>query len=72
MLLKKPKGLLCPSCGSEEIAEIQYGMPALTKELEDAIANHKITLGGCGIYDGMPQWACNACWHKFGEIRIPE
>ena len=72
MLSKRPEGLSCPSCGSKDIAEIQYGLPAITDELEEAIANQEITLGGCGIYDGAPQWACNACRHKFGEIRIHE
>lgn len=69
-LPKRPKGLLCPSCGSDDIAQFIYGLPALTKALEKAIADRKVTLGGCGIYDGAPQWACNTCHRKFGALRI--
>ena len=70
ILPKKPEGLFCPSCGSEDIALFLYGLPAVTKELKKAIADGKVTLGGCGLYDGAPQWACNACNSKFGELRI--
>lgn len=38
-LPEKAEGLLCPSCGSEDIAMILYGLPAITEELEKAIAN---------------------------------
>lgn len=42
---KLPEGLLCPSCGAKDIAVILYGLPGITKELEKAIENRKITLG---------------------------
>ena len=71
-LPKKPEGLLCPSCGSEDIALFLYGLPAITEELEKAIEDRKVTLGGCGLYDGAPQWDCNACNSKFGELRTRE
>ena len=69
---KLPEGLLCPSCGAKDIAVILYGLPGITKELEKAIENKKITLGGCLVYDGAPQWVCNACNRKFGEFRTCE
>ena len=69
ILPEKPVGLLCPSCDSSDIAVIVYGLPAMSKEMEKAIADKKITLGGCMIYDGTPQWICNSCGHKFGELR---
>ncbi len=70
-LPKAPKGLTCPACGSKDKAVILYGLPPLSEELEKAIAQGQVTLGGCLIYDGAPQWVCNACDNKFGELRIP-
>lgn len=64
---KKPEGLLCPSCGSEDIAVILYGLLAITEELEKAIADQEVTLGGCCVDDDSPRWVCNACRCKFGE-----
>jgi hypothetical protein len=61
-----PKGILCPYCGAKNIAVILYGLPATTGKLEKAIEKKQVTLGGCGIYDGAPQWVCNSCHLKFG------
>ena len=68
-LPKKPEGLSCPSCGSEDIAMILYGLPAMTEELKKALANQEVTLGGCLVHSEAPQWVCNACTHKFGELQ---
>ncbi len=65
-----PKGLTCPSCGSNNIAAILYGLPGLNDALERAIKSGQVTLGGCGIYDGAPEWVCNNCAQKFGEIKL--
>jgi hypothetical protein len=62
---KAPVSLTCPSCGSGDIAVILYGQPALSDELEKALAKGQVTLGGCLVYDGAPQWVCNTCKHKF-------
>ncbi|MBW1744171.1 MAG: hypothetical protein JRJ47_12220 [Deltaproteobacteria bacterium] len=72
LLPKKPEGLSCPSCGSEDIAMILYGLPGMTEELEKALANKEVTLGGCMVHDDAPQWACNACSHKFGKLETAE
>jgi len=69
-LPKAPEDLNCPSCGSSEIAVILYGLPALSEELEKAIAERQVTLGGCLVYNGAPQWVCTACNDKFGDLRI--
>jgi DNA-directed RNA polymerase subunit RPC12/RpoP len=66
---KAPKGLTCPECASKDIAVILYGLPALSGKLEKAIAEGQVTLGGCLVYDGAPEWVCNACGNKFGELR---
>ena len=71
-LPEKPHALKCPSCGSKDIALILYGLPAIDEKLEKLIAKREMTLGGCGIYEGAPQWACNACSFKFGELRTRE
>jgi len=59
------EGFSCPTCGAKDIAVILYGMVSITEELAKAIANQRVSLGGCGIYDGAPRWVCNACNRKF-------
>jgi hypothetical protein len=71
-LPKKPEGLSCPSCGSEDIAMILYGLPGMSKKLKRAIENREVTLGGCLIHDEAPQWVCNECSHKFGKLQVAE
>ena len=71
-LPKTPEGLSCPSCGSKDIAMILYGLPGMTEELEKAIANKEVALGGCLVHDEAPQWVCNACSHKFGKLQVGE
>jgi hypothetical protein len=70
-LPRKPEGLSCPSCGSKDLAVILYGLPAMTEELKKALANQQVTLGGCLVHSEAPQWACNTCGHKFGELPSP-
>ena len=43
-----------------------YGMPAFDDELEQALADHKIVLGGCCINDANPQYHCFHCDKDFG------
>lgn len=69
-LPKAPEDLHCPSCDSLNIAVILYGLPALSAELDKALADQQVTLGGCLVYDGAPQWLCTACNNKFGALRI--
>jgi hypothetical protein len=53
----------CNKCGSEDIAEILWGMPQFDKELQKLIDAGKIVLGGCCIRgDGLDAvWRCNSC-----------
>ncbi|MHC4945512.1 MAG: hypothetical protein ACYTG7_21070 [Planctomycetota bacterium] len=69
---KRPRDLTCPSCGSQDIAEILYGLQDWSRKIQKAVEEKKITLGGCMIYEGMPRWACNACQEKFGGMSIKE
>lgn len=65
----KPDGIVCPNCKSSDIAEILYGLPTISRALKKAIEEKKVSLGGCLIYAGAPQWVCNKCSFKFGEIQ---
>lgn len=56
----------CPECGSGNIAEILFGMPAFDKELERALDEGRIVLGGCCITGEDPEWHCNDCGCEFG------
>lgn len=57
----------CPKCGSENIAEIFWGMPAMDEDLERRIEEGKIVIGGCCITGFAPDWHCNDCGCEFGE-----
>lgn len=57
----------CPRCGSNDIAEILRGLPVYSIELEKAIADHKIILGGCCITGNDPSAHCNSCGKDFGK-----
>ena len=53
---KPKKKRKCPACGSESIAEIMYGMPVNTPELQEALSEGKLSLGGCWVSDASPRW----------------
>ncbi len=57
----------CPRCGSKDVAEILRGLPVFSEELEKALADHKIILGGCCITGNDPSAHCNACGKDFGK-----
>jgi len=65
------KGVLeklnCPNCKSEKIALIFWGYPNLDAQLQKAIDNKKIMLGGCMVTDHDPKWECTSCHHRWGE-----
>ena len=52
-----PEPTRCPECGSREIREITYGLPA---EPPDPELFH---VGGCVVSDA--QWHCSACGHEW-------
>lgn len=57
----------CPECGSENIAAILYGLPAMTEELRTAIGDGKMVLGDCYMRSdgGDPEFICNNCGASF-------
>jgi len=58
----------CVHCGSNQVAEIVYGMPALTLEIKRELEAKRIILAGCMIYDKAPQWHCHQCGCDFGHF----
>ncbi len=57
----------CPRCGSSDVAEYLWGMPAFSEQLEKDMADHKIILGGCCVTGNDPSAHCNACGKDFGK-----
>lgn len=57
----------CPKCGSEKVAEILWGMPAYSEELQYDLDEGRVVLGGCFVgEDGEdPFWHCTSCGHEF-------
>ena len=51
----------CPACGSPRLARILYGLPDFCKDLDDALAEGTVTLGGCLVTGDDPQWKCLGC-----------
>lgn len=51
----------CPSCGGKKIADILWGMPDFSPELEDDMEKGRIVLGGCVVTGDDPEWECTAC-----------
>ena len=58
----------CPNCGSTNIAEILWGLPAFTEKLKERLDEGKVVLGGCCISDDDPKYECNECKHRFGPV----
>ena len=54
----------CPACGSPRIARILYGLPDFSKDLEEALSEGTVTLGGCVVTGDDPEWECLACGQK--------
>ncbi len=55
----------CPKCGSNDAANILYGLPDFTDELKREIDAKRVVLGGCTVFGEDPQWHCNKCHHEW-------
>lgn len=62
------KRIKCPYCGSNNTAEILYGMPAYDRELESKLKRKELILGGCCIGINEPQMHCNSCKKDFATM----
>ena len=56
---RKPRK--CPLCGSDRIAVILYGLPALSEGLMEDLEADRIRFGGCCTTDDDPAWQCVEC-----------
>lgn len=68
----KHDNLRCPACGSDNVAEILWGMPAFTEELEKELDEGNVVLGGCCITPDDPKYECNECRCRFGRSEFAE
>jgi hypothetical protein len=64
-VVKEPRRTQCPSCRSDNVAEIVYGLVSLDQELNEALERGRVVLGGCEVTDHDPKWHCNACGAEF-------
>jgi hypothetical protein len=51
------------------VADILYGMPAFSRQLEKDLEAGRLTLGGCCVTDDDPQWQCADCETELYRIR---
>lgn len=65
--------MICPKCGSELFAKIQYGLPPfdddfrLPASYQERIDKKDIILGGCCIFPDSPKYMCLDCHFKYGS-----
>ncbi|MCC9604981.1 hypothetical protein LOC68_25260 [Blastopirellula sp. JC732] len=52
---------VCPKCGSTRIADVLYGLPDFSDELQQDLDAGKIVLGGCCVTGDDPVWRCREC-----------
>ena len=57
----------CSNCNGETIALILWGYPQFDREMEKAVKDKEIVLGGCLVTDHDPKWECTDCHHQWGE-----
>ncbi len=65
---KRKQAPPCPQCGSHRTVPIVYGfVPASVGE---AAERGEVVLGGCMLTGEDPEWACLACGHRWGRVRL--
>ena len=65
--LRKPE--TCPSCSGHDIRRIMYGLP--TDETLRRAERGEVVLGGCTVFDDMPDWRCMTCGHEWFDPTDP-
>ena len=63
---------VCPKCGSWRVAPILYGMPVMDDEMQQAISNQEMYIGGCKELINAPAYHCYACRRNFGKVSNKE
>ena len=65
--------MICPKCGSESFATIQYGLPPfdddfrLPASYQERLDKKEIILGGCCHFPDSPKYMCLDCHFKYGS-----
>ena len=59
---RKPE--TCPNCGHKPVAQILYGLPDFSPELDEELKAGTVSLGGCCITDDDPAWECIHCGQR--------
>jgi hypothetical protein len=67
MVLRQPE--TCIHCGSTRIAEILYGLPAFSDELQERLNQGSVVLGGCMVSEDNPKWACADCGARYPVVQ---
>lgn len=68
VLMSRHKLRKCPKCGSNNVAEILYGMPDFNDyKMQADLKAGKIVCGGCCISGNDPEYRCNECGCEFGK-----
>jgi hypothetical protein len=65
--LRKPAE--CPKCHGRDIRRILYGFP--TDEAFAMVDRGEAVLGGCVVFDWMPDWECHDCRHRWFDPDDP-
>lgn len=64
------KPFICPNCGSNRIARIQWGRPSWNEALRQKLKEGSVVLGGCSVSVDSRRWRCRSCRHEFGDSGI--
>ena len=62
----------CPSCGGPRVAAILYGLPLFDDDLNRALDEGRVVLGGCSAFEDSAIWRCLECGHGWGTFDWPE
>ncbi len=57
----------CPSCGSDRVAWVFYGLPVSLDRLKPDLDTGRIILGSSCCFEDSPQWLCQECNHGWGR-----
>lgn len=60
----------CPKCGAKNTIKILYGTP--TQEAFQKVEVGEITLGGCCILEGGPEYFCKDCENEWNKEQAVE
>ena len=59
---------ICPSCNSNNVVPIAYGLPGF--EMQEEAKKGNIHLGGCVIEEDVPDFHCNDCEYEWIKVKV--